>query len=166
METLRDSLPWNVWAGFPLFPSGAQHSLHCLHTSPMPQHRDVETLMSTCDDLTSSASPWRVTPPRPAPPQKLRLKPALRLPFIPLPLFLFLVFLETQSEPDLVTQLSSHADHTHQSCPSRPRRSADPDLTHTLLRHSPLVWPGTPGPLFLLSCHVSRDVRALLCVTG
>lgn len=40
-------------------------------------------------------------------------------------------------------------------------------LTHcALLRHSPVVWPVTTTQLFLLSCHVSPDVRALLCVIG
>lgn len=40
-------------------------------------------------------------------------------------------------------------------------------LTHcALLRHSAVVWPVRTTQLFLLSCHVSPDVRALLCVIG
>ncbi len=37
---------------------------------------------------------------------------------------------------------------------------------HTLLRHSPVVWPVTTRQLFLLCCWSSHDVRALLCVIG
>lgn len=51
----------------------------------------------------------------------------------------------------------------HQSSLSSPDAPLT-QISHTLLRHSPLVWPLTTGRLFLLSCHVSRDVRALLCV--
>lgn len=39
--------------------------------------------------------------------------------------------------------------------------------THTSpLRHSPVVWSTTSRQLFLLSCHIGHDVRALLCVIG
>ena len=60
------------------------------------------------------------------------------------------------------TRLRSHTD-THRHTDTHTHTHTH---THTLLRHSPVVWPGTTRQLFLLSCHVSHDVKALLCVTG
>lgn len=85
-------------------------------------------------------------------------------------LFLFfLLFLGMQLQFDLVTHLS-HTDHTSAVYPAQthcwPRLSYSTNLTHTLLRHSLVVWPVTTRQLFLLSCHISHDVRALLCVIG
>lgn len=57
--------------------------------------------------------------------------------------------------------LDSHTAHARQHTHSYAHTH-----TLTLLRHSPVVWPVTTRQLFLLSCHVSHDVRALLCVIG
>lgn len=51
------------------------------------------------------------------------------------------------------------------------RRNADLDfsvraLTHRLLRHCLVVWPGTRRQLLLLSCPLNCDVKILLCVIG
>lgn len=78
-----------------------------------------------------------------------------------------------QLQFDLVTHLS-HTDHSGAAYPAQtqswPRisygRTHTDTHTHALLRHSPLVWPITTSQLSLLSCHISHDVRALLCVTG
>lgn len=161
VETLRDSLPWNVWAGFPLFLSGAKGSLRCLHTTRI---HNPETWRRTCPSGTT----WPPEPVHESPPSFSRNYDLLLyhsitwLYFCPFWLSLPLSFPPWNAV--WAWPCESRLPHwPHQSRLS----SSDAALTqisHTLLRHSPLVWPVTTGRLFLLSCHVSRDVRALLCV--
>ena len=203
VETLWESVPWNVWAGFPLFPSGADHS----HTAICAQHEHVaqHSHVSLCVDLISPTVheifalggdsvqiiDLDITEdvlPNHKDMNRLCLSdclPSLSDVGLLHSHFLWLLFSlplpplcwNVTSVFDLVIHLS-HADHTSTVCLMQTQcwpifsygthtaHTHTHTHTHALLRHSPVVWPVTTRQLFLLSCHVSHDVRALLCVIG
>lgn len=153
----------------PSFPQRSERFAPLSSHNPNKQPWDAETHSSIWDDLTSWASSWE-SPHHPPPPPPLfsrnydlllyhRITRRYSCPsWFSLPLS-FPPWNAAWAWP-----CESPLPHwPHQSPSVQLRCAADPDLTPTL-RHSPLVRPVTTGRLFLLSCHVSRDVRALLCV--